>query len=432
MSVTLGALVIAISTEFSVLLSSRYRQEREAGAPPARAIELTYASTGAAVLASGVTAIAGFAALIASDIRMLRDFGIVTVVDLSVSLLGVMLVLPAALVWAEQHGPFTLRDLDPRPFLRELRDALGDLWAPPRLSGPRPRRRCACPAASWLRTASATSAAAGTAAARPSASRRRTASGPEPDMPQRPPEVPRAGNKYAWVVGIVMFMGIAVLLFTTALPNTGAGLKGPEPGDRLPAFAAPLATGNARCNGDDACDANVCQRAKDCNDSAGNTPACKLVSEAIFNVCEAREKPLVLTFLVDKGADCNPQVDRAQRMKDEFPGVNFAVVYFSDEKPDEIAEIVKRRKWTMPVAHTADGAVVRTSTAWAAAPPPCSPTRAEGCESKLGPISEDGLRSRARRIVAEGLTVAGPRARAGLGRRRACWRRSSRRSHCGR
>ena len=28
MSVTLGALVIAISTEFSVLLSSRYRQER--------------------------------------------------------------------------------------------------------------------------------------------------------------------------------------------------------------------------------------------------------------------------------------------------------------------------------------------------------------------------------------------------------------------
>jgi hydrophobe/amphiphile efflux-3 (HAE3) family protein len=123
MSVTLGALVIAISTEFSVLLSSRYRQERENGAGPARAIELTYASTGAAVLASGATAIAGFAALIVSDIKMLRDFGILTVVDLTVSLLGVMLVLPAALIWAEQHGPFTVRDLDPRPWLRELWDA---------------------------------------------------------------------------------------------------------------------------------------------------------------------------------------------------------------------------------------------------------------------------------------------------------------------
>jgi hydrophobe/amphiphile efflux-3 (HAE3) family protein len=133
MSVTLGALVIAISTEFSVLLSSRYRHERAAGAGPARAIELTYASTGAAVLASGATAIAGFAALIASDIRMLRDFGIVTVVDLTVSLVGVMLVLPAALVWAEQHGPFTLRDLDPRPPLRAL-------WASrPRRAQPDPR-----------------------------------------------------------------------------------------------------------------------------------------------------------------------------------------------------------------------------------------------------------------------------------------------------
>jgi uncharacterized protein len=121
MSVTLGALVVAISTEFSVLLSSRYRKERAAGAGAARAIELAYASTGAAVLASGATAIAGFAVLITSDIRMLRDFGIVTVVDLAVSLLGVMLVLPAALVWAEEHGPFRVRDLDPRPRLRAAR-----------------------------------------------------------------------------------------------------------------------------------------------------------------------------------------------------------------------------------------------------------------------------------------------------------------------
>jgi hydrophobe/amphiphile efflux-3 (HAE3) family protein len=111
MSVTLSALVIAISTEFSVLLSARYRQEREGGAGPGRAIELAYASTGAAVLASGLTAIAGFAALVFSDIRMLRDFGIVTVVDLTVSLLGVMIVLPAALLWAEEHGPFRVRDV---------------------------------------------------------------------------------------------------------------------------------------------------------------------------------------------------------------------------------------------------------------------------------------------------------------------------------
>jgi hypothetical protein len=32
-----------------------------------------------------------------------------------------MIVLPAALVWAEEHGPFSVRDLDPRPLLRGLR-----------------------------------------------------------------------------------------------------------------------------------------------------------------------------------------------------------------------------------------------------------------------------------------------------------------------
>ncbi len=104
MSVTLGALVVAIATEFSVLLSERYRQERAAGFPPQRALERTYASTGAAVLASAATAIAGFAVLIVSDIRMLRDFGLVTVVDLTVTLLGVMFVLPSVLVLAERHG----------------------------------------------------------------------------------------------------------------------------------------------------------------------------------------------------------------------------------------------------------------------------------------------------------------------------------------
>jgi len=113
LSASLGALILAVSTEFSVLLSARYAEEREAGAEPAEAIARTYRSTGAAVLASGATAIAGFAALTVSDIRMLRDFGAVTVVDLTVSLAGVMLVLPAALVWAEARG-LSPRDLDPR------------------------------------------------------------------------------------------------------------------------------------------------------------------------------------------------------------------------------------------------------------------------------------------------------------------------------
>ncbi len=103
MSAALGALTIAIATEFSVILAGRFHEERGGGRGVAEALRAAYARTGAAVLASGVTATAGFAVLIAGDVRMLRDFGIVTVIDLAVALLGVMVALPAALVWTEEE-----------------------------------------------------------------------------------------------------------------------------------------------------------------------------------------------------------------------------------------------------------------------------------------------------------------------------------------
>ncbi|MEA2435697.1 MAG: uncharacterized protein QOF65_253 [Thermoleophilaceae bacterium] len=127
MSATLGALVIAISTEFSILLSARYRQERAKSEDTVQALERAYSSTGAAVLASGATAIAGFAAVVASDIQMLHDFGAVTVIDLTVSLLGVLIVLPAAIVWAEQRGRLRASDLDPRPLARAAWSGLREL-----------------------------------------------------------------------------------------------------------------------------------------------------------------------------------------------------------------------------------------------------------------------------------------------------------------
>lgn len=101
MSATLGVLVIAVATEFSVILAARYYEEREVGASIGESLRLTYSRTGTAVVASAITSIAGFGVLGLSGITMLRDFGLATVVDLSASVAGVMLVLPAALVWAE-------------------------------------------------------------------------------------------------------------------------------------------------------------------------------------------------------------------------------------------------------------------------------------------------------------------------------------------
>jgi uncharacterized protein len=103
MSVTLGTLVIAVSTEFSVLLSERHRREMLAGKGVSEALRAAYRHTGAAVAASGVTAIAGFGVLALSDIAMLREFGIATLIDLSVALLGVLVALPAAVVLAHRR-----------------------------------------------------------------------------------------------------------------------------------------------------------------------------------------------------------------------------------------------------------------------------------------------------------------------------------------
>jgi hydrophobe/amphiphile efflux-3 (HAE3) family protein len=104
MSATLGALTIAIATEFSVILAARFHEERGTGRELTEALRAAYARTGAAVLASALTATAGFAVLVLSDVQMLRDFGVVTVIDLSVALLGVTVALPAALVlWGRER-----------------------------------------------------------------------------------------------------------------------------------------------------------------------------------------------------------------------------------------------------------------------------------------------------------------------------------------
>ncbi|MGH2832020.1 MAG: MMPL family transporter, partial [Solirubrobacteraceae bacterium] len=131
LSVTLDALVIAISTEFSVLLCARHRQERAAGHSPSEALRRSYERTGAAIAASALTAIAGFGVLVLSDISMLRDFGLVTLVDLSVALLGVLIVLPSALMFFER-GEFERPLIAPSGRLSRLPSRLARIRFPRR------------------------------------------------------------------------------------------------------------------------------------------------------------------------------------------------------------------------------------------------------------------------------------------------------------
>jgi hypothetical protein len=86
------------------------------------------------VAASGVTAIAGFGVLALSDIAMLRDFGLVTLIDLSVSLIGVLVALPAAQTIAGAIEGDGGREAEPARTRRALDRALHGV----RLPGRRP------------------------------------------------------------------------------------------------------------------------------------------------------------------------------------------------------------------------------------------------------------------------------------------------------
>jgi hypothetical protein len=210
-----------------------------------------------------------------------------------------------------------------------------------------------------------------------------------PEPPRRP-EVPRPRNKYAWLVGILMLMGLGVLLFAQTLPNQGKGLSGPEPGSRLPAFAAPAAQGDVEG------DANICQK-EPCNENAGPVPACDVEGEGIVKVCPRERGARVMTFVVTRGTDCEPQVDRVERIRQDFPDVKFVTVVSGDTK-EEAKNLARVRRWHEPVAVDEDGSLVNL---YGVGVCPITVFARDGVvrSTIVGNLTEAELRRRARRLL---------------------------------
>jgi hypothetical protein len=208
--------------------------------------------------------------------------------------------------------------------------------------------------------------------------------------PVRRPEVPRPGNKYAWAVGILALMGLGVLLFAETIPNQGKGLRGPEPGQRLPAFAA------IEASGDKDGDANVCQK-EPCNENAGRLPACDVRGSGIVRVCPSERGVLVMTFVVTRGTDCEPQVDRVERIMGEFPDVRFLTVLSGDTK-DEAGNLARARRWSEPVAVDEDGSLVNL---YGVGVCPITVFARDGRvrRTKVGNLTEAELRRETRRLL---------------------------------
>jgi hypothetical protein len=98
-----GPLVIAVATEFTVLLQARYTEERDRGLTPAEARAML-PRIGRAFMASGLTLIGGFAVMALSPMTLLRDFGIVVAIDVAIALVSALVLMPALLMLTDR-GP---------------------------------------------------------------------------------------------------------------------------------------------------------------------------------------------------------------------------------------------------------------------------------------------------------------------------------------
>ena len=156
------------------------------------------------------------------------------------------------------------------------------------------------------------------------------------------PGPPRPAGRYTWVVGVAALIVIIVVAFNS-LPNAGRGYRGPEEGERIPVFAAPLATSDTEG------DTNIKQDRED--DSVENdTPACDVRGAGIFNLCDLFEdKPLVLIIAADSG-ECERELEAAALLSAEMPEVQFAASLTTGSR-DEAREIIAETGVDFPVAY---------------------------------------------------------------------------------
>jgi hypothetical protein len=159
-------------------------------------------------------------------------------------------------------------------------------------------------------------------------------------------EPPRRRASYTWVVGVAAVILIAVVSLNT-LDEPGEARGGPPAGQPIPRFAAPSAEANLDI------EANVNQSRSD--PAPGDTPACEVRVPGAIRSCDLTSKPLVLTFIVPT-PECKEFVDRVERLRPRFPGVNFLAVVSGRREP--AVEAAEERGWRQPVAIDQSGVVL--------------------------------------------------------------------------
>ena len=88
---------LAVGVDYSLFYLRREREERRRGNSPAAALEIAAATSGRAVLISGLTVMAAMAGMFLMGTRVFQGFGVGAILVVAIALVGSLTVLPAVL-----------------------------------------------------------------------------------------------------------------------------------------------------------------------------------------------------------------------------------------------------------------------------------------------------------------------------------------------
>lgn len=175
--------------------------------------------------------------------------------------------------------------------------------------------------------------------------------------PEQRPQPPRPRGRYTWVVGVAFVILIAIVMLNT-IGHENAASGGPIRGKPLPKFAAPAVASSLGG------DPNIKQGPGD-NSVNNKTPACEVTVPGAVRSCDYTNKPLVITMIVPT-SECEAYLDRVERMRSRFPGVNFLAIISGPR--GKARDSVKGHTWREPVVSDDNGALLSLFRA----PPYCA------------------------------------------------------------
>jgi thiol-disulfide isomerase/thioredoxin len=170
----------------------------------------------------------------------------------------------------------------------------------------------------------------------------------------------------------VLVLAVMVYIVLNTLRTEGPGSRGVAAGSRLPPFAAPLALSDL--DGD----ANVSGK------------ACSVRGAKILNVCQLAERgPVVVAFFAEPSERCDDEIDTLDRLRRDFPGVQFAAVAIRGDRGN-LQDRIRARGWQLPVGWDRDGAVANAYAVGIVARTLLGSQTEQQLQSAIGELSRRG------------------------------------------